>query len=220
MTDIVVVTGAAGVVGSATLDFLSASGMRCVGIDFASPGSSDHTIYGNVDLTDQAAADAVFAEIAKHGRVTGLVNVAGGFVWQKVADSDASSWEAMFRINVLTAAIASKSALAHMRAGGSIVNIGAAAANRAEAGMGPYAAAKSGVARLTEALSAEWKDRDIRVNAVLPSIVDTPSNRNEMGDSDSDKWVRPRDLAAVIAFLLSPEANAITGACIPIVGRM
>jgi NAD(P)-dependent dehydrogenase (short-subunit alcohol dehydrogenase family) len=86
--------------------------------------------------------------------------------------------------------------------------------------MGAYAASKAGVARLTEALAAELRDRRIRVNAVLPSIIDTPANRADMADADFDKWVTTRELADVIAFLLSDRASGINGASVPVSGRL
>ena len=104
--------------------------------------------------------------------------------------------------------------------GGAIVNIGAAASIKAAMGMGAYAASKAGVARLTEALAEELKDAGVRVNAVLPSIIDTPANRKDMPDADFTRWVTPEALANVIAFLLSPEASAVTGALLPVTGRV
>ena len=126
----------------------------------------------------------------------------------------------MFAMNVVTALNACRAALPHLRSGASIVNVGAAATARAGAGMGAYTASKSGVARLTEALADEVKDRRIRVNAVLPSILDTPANRADMGEEGADKWVKGEELSAVIAFLLSDAASAVTGASIPVMGRV
>ena len=106
------------------------------------------------------------------------------------------------------------------RTGGAIVNVGAAATLKAVTGMGAYTASKSGVARFTEALADELKDKGVRVNAVLPSIIDTPANRSAMGEDDVDKWVTPTELAAVIDFLLSDRASGVTGATIPVTGRI
>jgi NAD(P)-dependent dehydrogenase (short-subunit alcohol dehydrogenase family) len=117
--------------------------------------------------------------------------------------------------------IASRAALPLFRAsGGAIVNVGAAAAQKAGLGMGAYAASKAGVARLTESLAEELKDKSVRVNAVLPSIIDTPVNRKEMPDAAFDRWVTPASLAEVIRFLLSAASRDITGALIPVTGRV
>jgi NAD(P)-dependent dehydrogenase (short-subunit alcohol dehydrogenase family) len=104
--------------------------------------------------------------------------------------------------------------------GGRIVNVGAMGAVKAAAGMGAYAASKAGVAQLTQALADELKDRGITVNAILPSTLDTPKNRLDMPDADFTRWVAPSEAAEVIAFLVSSEARAITGALIPVVGRV
>jgi len=93
------------------------------------------------------------------------------------------------------------------------------AAQQASAGMGAYAASKAGVHRLTEALAAEWKGR-ITVNAVLPSIIDTAANRASMPKADFSKWVTPQELAEVILFLVSDAASAVTGALLPVNGRV
>jgi NAD(P)-dependent dehydrogenase (short-subunit alcohol dehydrogenase family) len=107
------------------------------------------------------------------------------------------------------------------RGGGRIVNIGAgAAASKAGVGMGPYSASKAGVAKFTEALADELKDHEITVNAVLPSIIDTPANRADMPDADFSRWVTTHAIADVIVFLLSEQARAMTGALIPVSGRI
>ena len=127
----------------------------------------------------------------------------------------------MYALNVLTALNASRAALPHLAASaaGRIVNIGAMGALQAGAGMGAYAASKAGVHRLTEALASEWKGK-ITVNAVLPSIIDTAANRASMPDADFSKWVAPGELAEVILFLASDAASGITGALIPVSGRV
>jgi NAD(P)-dependent dehydrogenase (short-subunit alcohol dehydrogenase family) len=127
----------------------------------------------------------------------------------------------MYAINLKTAVCACKAALAHLPAdGGRIVNVGAAATAKAGTGMGAYAASKAGVAKLTEALAEELKDKGINVNAVLPTVIDTPANRADMPKADFTRWVDPRALADVIVFLSSHAARAITGASILVAGKV
>ena len=163
------------------------------------------------------------AEIAaKYGELSGLVNVAGAFRWGTVQEGELDNWDYLFRVNLKTAVTASKAALPLLTAqeAARIVNIGAGAANKATAGMGPYAASKAAVARLTEALAEEFKETGLTVNAVLPSIIDTPRNRADMPGADVSRWVKPEAIADVIAFLLSRRADAVTGALIPAFGRV
>ncbi|HEY8051062.1 MAG TPA: SDR family NAD(P)-dependent oxidoreductase, partial [Ramlibacter sp.] len=131
---------------------------------------------GNVDVTDSTAAQAAFDEIVKRtGSLDGLVNTAGGFEWETIEQGAIETWDRMYEMNVRTALQACRAALPAMVAqgGGRIVNVGAMSAGHAAKGMGAYAASKSGVARLTEAIAEEYKDRGITCNAVLPSIIDT-----------------------------------------------
>lgn len=222
----IVVTGAFGVLGAAVVAAAKAAGARVACIDFAPaskapPASRDCVVLAEVDLGAPEAAKTAVSSAAKQlGGLTGIVNVAGGFRWEKVADGDISSWDALFNVNVRTAVNATRAALPHLHAGGRIVNIGAAGAVKAAAGMGPYAASKAGVAKLTEALAEELKDSGVTVNAVLPSIIDTPVNRAVMPTADFERWVKPAQVADLIVFLLSDRASAITGALIPITGRV
>jgi NAD(P)-dependent dehydrogenase (short-subunit alcohol dehydrogenase family) len=103
-----------------------------------------------------------------------------------------------------------------VESGGAIVNVGAAAAANPATGMAPYTASKAGVAALTASLADELRGRSVRVNAVLPTIIDTPANRADMPDADTSAWVKPSSIARVIAFLISPEAGSITGASVPL----
>ncbi len=218
---VILVTGAAGALGDAVVRQLAALGAVPVGLDRSVREGSSASFLAPVDLTDAAAvAGAVAKLIERFGRLDGVCTIAGGFAWTTLADGGAAAFEQMFRINVLTAATVCHAAAPHLGQGGSIVTVGAAATERAAAGMGAYTAAKSGVARLTEALAAELKDRDIRVNAILPTILDTPANRADMPDADPSVWVAPDALADVIAFLLSDAARAVTGALLPVRGRV
>jgi NAD(P)-dependent dehydrogenase (short-subunit alcohol dehydrogenase family) len=222
----IAVTGAFGALGTALGEVLVQAGAQValIGRGRSTAGLPDAAlVLGGVDLGDAAAARAAIDQTATHfGRLDGLVNVAGGFQWEKIEGGDIDTWDRMFAINVRTALLASQAALPHLlaRGRGRIVNVGAAAAGQAALGMGAYAAAKSGVARLTEAMAEEFKERGITVNAVLPSILDTPANRADMPKADPARWVTPQALARVVLFLLSDDAAPITGALIPVKGRV
>ena len=148
-----------------------------------------------------------------------LLNIAGGFVWQKVGGGDLAAWDRMYDLNLRTAVSACMAALPFLERSGSrtMVDVGALGAVKAGAGMGVYAASKAGIAKLTESLAEELKGR-VTVNAVLPSIIDTPANRADMPDADFGKWVRPAELAEAVLFLASKKSRAITGALLPVTG--
>jgi NAD(P)-dependent dehydrogenase (short-subunit alcohol dehydrogenase family) len=221
----IAVTGAFGALGTAVVRQLLAQGAAVAAVDFAAAPRDPSTLegaslHGGVDLGQAEAAAEVFAAIRKrHGRLDGLVNIAGGFRWEKVPGGSLDTWDTMYRMNLRTAVSACQAALAHLPDGGRIVNIGANGAVKAGAGMGAYAASKSAVLRLTEALAEETRDHGINVNAILPSIIDTPANRRDMPEADFSRWVAPDALADVVAFLLGDGARAITGAGIPVTGR-
>ena len=222
----ILVTGAAGVLGQAVIATLVARGEAVVAVDLAPmiPSAGQRLSVGGIDLADATAGAALIAQLtgtSGAGSLTGLVNVAGGFLWETVAEGGWASWERMYRINVQTAFEATRLALPALRASrGAIVNVSAAATARAGAGMGAYTAAKSAVSRLTEALAAEELANGVRVNAVMPSVIDTPANRRDMPDADHSRWVTPTEIAEVVAFLLSPAASGVTGALVPVVGRV
>jgi NAD(P)-dependent dehydrogenase (short-subunit alcohol dehydrogenase family) len=222
---VVVVTGASGALGKVVAEIALARGARVAGVDHAASqvaASANRIELGGVDLTDPAQAKtAIDAVVAQFGRLDALLNIAGGFAFEAVAEGDPRTWQRMYALNLLTALNASRSAIPHLAASpaGRIVNVGAMGALQASGGMGPYAASKAGVHRLTEALAAEWKGK-ITVNAVLPSTIDTPANRASMPKADFAKWVRPQELADVILFLAGDAASAVTGALLPVSGRV
>ncbi|WP_298690508.1 SDR family NAD(P)-dependent oxidoreductase [uncultured Sphingomonas sp.] len=216
---VIIVTGAFGVLGRAVVADLAARGHGVAAIDKAA-APADHgaaLALGGVDLGDEVAVTAAYAQVAETlGALGGLVNVAGGFVWEPVVEGSLDSWDRMYAINLKTAVVSTRAALTLLATGTAIVNVGAAGATRPGVGMAPYAASKAGVRALTESLAEELKARGIRVNAVLPTIIDTPANRADMPDADTAGWVRPQAAARVIAFLLSDDSGAITGAAIPL----
>jgi NAD(P)-dependent dehydrogenase (short-subunit alcohol dehydrogenase family) len=224
---VLAITGSDGALGQAAAAALSGYGATLALIEHASTPSTALLAgarrYGGIDLTQESAARAVMERVAKEaGRLDGLVNIAGGFRWEELAGGTLDSWDSMYRINLRTAVVSCQAALPFLlqSGGGRIVNVGAIGAVKAAAGMGAYAASKAGVAKLTEALAEELKDRGITVNAILPSILDTPKNRADMPRADFTRWVAPAEAAEVIAFLVSDAARAVTGALIPVAGRV
>lgn len=219
---VVVVTGGLGTLGRAVTAAAAKAGATVVAVDVVD-GKPEAGVQSSpaLDLGDADATLAGMAAIAgQYGKIDALVNIAGGFAWETVAEGSIETWDRLYQMNVRTAVNASRGALPHIPGGGSIVNIGAAGAMKADMGMGAYAASKSGVHRFTEALAEELKSRDITVNAVQPSIIDTKPNREAMTDADFSTWVKPQDLAEVILFLISDRATAVTGALIPVTGRV
>ena len=223
------ITGAFGALGSAVAKAAAAQGARLALIDFATtapaglPSGDDVLVLGGVDLTDPAAAKAaVDAVTARFGGLDVLINVAGGFRWEMFEGGEPETWSKMFQMNVVTASNISRAAVGALKASksGRVVNIGANGAVKAGTGMGAYAASKAGVHKLTEALAEELKATGVTVNAVLPSILDTAVNRADMPDADFAAWVKPEELAAVILFLASEQASAVTGALVPVTGRV
>ena len=222
---VIIITGASGALGKVVAETALARGARVAGVDHAKsqiPVTAERIEIGGVDLSNAAAAKTAIDTVASHfGRIDALVNIAGGFAFETVDAGNSDTWQRMYALNVLTALNASRAAMGHLTASGAgrIVNVGAIAALKAASGMGPYAASKAGVHRLTEALAAELKGK-VTVNAVLPSIIDTPANRASMPQADFGKWVTAQELAEVILFLLSDAASAVTGGLIPVSGRV
>jgi NAD(P)-dependent dehydrogenase (short-subunit alcohol dehydrogenase family) len=231
-SNVVIVTGAAGNLGRATASLLAERGFCIVAVDRAFQASqawldglalpARHLAISGIDLGDPAACDGVVARaLDRFGRIDGLVHTVGGFEAAPIAASGSDLWERLFRLNTLTTVNMFRPAIAAMRPAqrGSLVAIGAGAALKAPAGLAAYAAAKSAVLRLVESFADELKPEGIRVNAVLPSIIDTPENRAAMPAADPSAWVTPRQLAEVIAFLISDAASGVTGASYPVTGR-
>jgi NAD(P)-dependent dehydrogenase (short-subunit alcohol dehydrogenase family) len=219
----VLVTGGLGALGRAVGAELGARGAQVLLLDRSPAPEGAAGVIGSVDLGDATATKAAMQQAAQRlGGIDALVNIAGGFSWEMLEGGSVDTWDRMYTMNLRSAVQASQQALPWLKASprGSIVNVGALASVKAGAGMGAYAASKSGVARFTEALAEECKDHGPRVNAVLPSILDTPANRASMPDADPTRWVAPAKLAAVIGFLISDDAAAVTGALLPVAGRV
>jgi NAD(P)-dependent dehydrogenase (short-subunit alcohol dehydrogenase family) len=226
---VVAITGGFGQLGVAVVQGALAAGAKVAALDRApAPATAvnlgEALVLGGLDLAEpDVAASALDAVGQKFGGLDALVNIAGTFRWEELEQGSVDTWDLLYRVNLRSAVSTSRAALPHLtkRGGGRIVNIGAgAAAAKAAAGMGAYTASKAGVAKLTEALAAEVKDRGITVNAILPSTIDTPANRADMPKADFSRWVAPKSIADTIVFLLSDAARDITGALIPVSGRV
>lgn len=223
----IAVTGAFGALGRTVVRTLVGAGARVAAIDLSGPppGMNDDPAIlplFPIDLAEIDSATSAFERIGEvFGRLDGLCNLAGGFRWQRLDQGEPAAFDLMFWMNLRTAAVASTLALPMLADGrAAIVNIAALSALKAGEGMAAYAAAKAGVMKLTESLAEELKPRGIRVNAILPSIIDTPANRADMPNADFSRWVRPEEIAHLIAFLLSDLASGINGALIAAPGRL
>jgi NAD(P)-dependent dehydrogenase (short-subunit alcohol dehydrogenase family) len=226
----VLITGAAGALGHAVAAHFAARGARLALLDkdrAALDALVQRLPAGTAlplptDLLDPAAVSvAVKSAVERLGGIDVAVNLAGGFTMgEAVHETTAATWQRMLDLNVNTMLASAAAVVPVMRSAGRgvIVNVGAASALRGAAKMGAYIASKSALMRLTESMSAELRELGINVNAVLPSIIDTPANRRAMPDADPKRWVAPEDLAAVIHFLASDDARAIHGALIPVTG--
>lgn len=215
----IIITGANGALGRVVVDTTIDQGASVIAMDRVFDRDRDGVQQIVIDLTDAEAISEALTEIDS---IDGLFNIAGGFAMgPAVHETQASEWEAMFAMNVVTARNMCAAVVPKMLTvgHGAIVNVGAMSAQEGQGNMGAYCVAKSTVMRLTESLSKELRQLGINVNAVLPSIIDTPMNRDDMPDADYSKWVAPSALAEVICFLGSDAARAMHGALVPVVGR-
>jgi NAD(P)-dependent dehydrogenase (short-subunit alcohol dehydrogenase family) len=227
-TRTVFITGAAGNLGRAIAAAFEARGANLVVVgrtkeSLAALGAeTERRLLVAADLLDPSALDsAVRLARARFGRVDVLCNIAGGFrMGWPVHETSDKDWDFLMDINARTLLHSVRAVVPQMieAGGGKIVNVGAFAAQKGAAQMGAYVAAKSAVIRLTETMAAELRDKNINVNCVLPTIIDTPENRAAMPKADPSRWVAPADLANVIVFLASDEARAIHGAALPVTG--
>jgi len=219
----VVVTGAAGGLGPAVVEALLAAGATChLPVRGRAAGTrSDARVVTipDVDLTDEGAVRAFYSA---RPPLWASVHVAGGFRASPILETSLGDLRGQLDLNLTTAFLCCREAARNMRAGGHggrIVNVGSRASAVPSGGSVAYTVAKAGVAALTQALGDELRGEGILVNAVLPSIIDTPANREAMPRADHARWPRPAEIAAAIVWLVSP-ANALTsGALLPVYGR-
>src|SRR3954468_11876836 len=206
----VLITGAKGNLGRALAEAFEKRGAKVVPVDLPT------------NLLDQAQVDAVVQKaLRQFKRIDVLCNIAGGFrMGPPVHETPDKDWNFLLDLNARTVLHTARAVVPHMLAagGGKIVNVGAYAAQKGAALMGAYIASKSAVIRLTETMAAELREKNINVNCVLPTIIDTPENRAAMPEADPKRWVAPQDLAQVVLFLASDAARAVHGAALPVTG--
>jgi NAD(P)-dependent dehydrogenase (short-subunit alcohol dehydrogenase family) len=214
----IVISGGAGILGQGVAEVAQGQGASVTLLDIVPPSDDLIGELMQVDLTDPQSLKRAFEQI---GDFDVLANIAGGFAMgPSVFETEDDLWDEMFLLNVKTLRCVLNEAVPRMLAAGrgSVINVGALGALRGAANMGAYLASKSVVMRLTESLSEEVKTAGINVNAVLPTVIDTPRNRADMPGADPANWVDPKDLGQVICFLGSDAAKAVHGALVPVSG--
>ena len=221
----VIITGADGNLGTQVVQkFIDMDLNVVAAFGGTKPVDTPESIYSleNCDLTNPDHAKAIMSTTCcKYAEPDILINIAGGFMWKEIKDTSFDDFDRMFNLNFKTMYNMTMTALPQLEKSENarIINVGAMGAVHAAAGMAAYAVSKSAVMRFTEALAAETGD-NVTVNAILPSIIDTPQNRADMPDADFSKWVSTEELVNLMAFLSSNEASGINGALLPASGRV
>ena len=229
----VLITGGTGILGSAvTKAYLEEDDK--VAVTYLFDNEVERFKQHNPDICDDVTF--LFANVTEEGEVQQtietfinqfggldiLVNIVGGFVGGiPAAELEQDRWDFMMNLNLKSVFLCCKAVIPHLseRGSGKIVNVSARAGLKGEAGLSAYCVSKGGVRTLTESLAAEVMDSGINVNCIMPSIMDTPMNRDAMPEEDHSRWVKTEDVAKVICFLTSDDASIINGAAIPVYGR-
>jgi NAD(P)-dependent dehydrogenase (short-subunit alcohol dehydrogenase family) len=223
------VTGGTGGLGSAVVARLLADGWRVV-VPWVAEQELERVerrpglelVHADL-FTPEAVRDVVATAAEDRGApLHGVVNLVGGFAaGGRVHETPIEDFEAQFRVNLRPTYLVTQAALPHLLAAGSgsIVCVGTRAALRPFPGAAGYVSSKAAVIAFVSALAVEYRDDLIRANAILPSVIDTPGNRAAMPDADFERWVKPAEIAGVIAFLLSDDSAPTSGAAVPVYGR-
>lgn len=215
----VLVTGASGAAGGGVVEAFLADGWQVAGTTrrVAPDDAPAGVTWIVTDLADEASARAGIAEAVEGlGGLDAVVCLAGGF---RLTPIDEASWEdfaGLIDLDYRPTVVTVLAALPHLGEGGSIVTIGAKAAQAPGPRSTAYTAAKAGVIAFSASLAAELRPRGIRVNCVLPGTIDTPANRESMPNAKTANWVTPRQLGELLRYLASPQSSPLTGAAIPI----
>ncbi|MFP8952353.1 SDR family oxidoreductase [Natrialbaceae archaeon A-arb3/5] len=225
---VALITGASGALGSAAVERFRSAGATVCAVDVVEPDEADSLLdpdepstFYEADLTDEDDVSELVAEVVdEHGRVDHLLNIAG--TWRggdPIEDTDLDEFELLTDVNLKTAFLASKHALSHLQeTDGSIVSVSARSSLEGGEGDGPYRITKAGIRLLTETIAEENRGT-VRANCVMPSVIDTPMNREMMPDADHDSWVDPSEIADVMAVLCSDATAVTSGAAVPVYGE-
>jgi len=220
--DVALVSGASGSLGRAVVDAFVGRGDRVVAVARRPARSADELSgvrHEAVDGSDERQVEALWDRLEERGeRPRWLVNAVGGFRGGRASATTPDELHFLLSLNLETAWWSSREAARRMEAGGAIVNVAARSAVTGGSGAAAYSVAKAGVVRLTELLAVELADRRVRANAILPSTIDTPANRAAMSAEKTKNALPPAAVAAVVAFLCSDAASAVTGAVVPVYG--
>ncbi len=222
---VVVVMGGTGVLGGAVVKAYQESGAQVVVSDRVMPehtGTNQNPHYIQVNVLDENSVKTFFETIkGRFGTPNALVNVIGGYkAGDPVSNLAVDDLQGQFDLNLKSAFLITKYAVQTMtEAGGSIVHISSRAAVDDGKNSFAYSMSKQAVLRLVEATAAEVKKQNITINAIMPSIIDTPANRKSMPDANTEHWPKPEQIAKVLLFLTSPDAELISGAAIPVYGK-
>lgn len=217
---VIIITGATGGLGQAvTAEFLKAGATIVVAERHPSKNLPDGVQSVRADVTQESDVQGLVNEArAKTGRIDGLINLVGGFAMGRLMETSPADWSKMLTLNLTAAFFLSRAVVPTMtdQGSGRVIHIGARAALDPFPGAAAYLISKSGLAAMIKVLALEMAGTGVNVNGVLPTIIDTPVNRQNMPDEDFTKWVKPESIAQLLVFLASDEASSIHGALIPI----
>lgn len=218
------ITGASGGLGVAVVEAFLSAGAEVVGVSrkASKPAGPRHVPFAADLTTDKGCRSAVAAAFTRSGRIDAVVHLLGAFAGgSPVGDTTDETWDAMMDVNLRPAFRVFRAALPHMieKGYGRILAVGSRTGEQPAATLSAYNVSKAGLEALVRTAAAEVKGTGVTCNIVLPSVIDTPANRQAMPDADPGKWVKPASIAALLLWLASDAAADVNGAAIPIYGQ-